>query len=694
VDNHATLLIEIGTEELPPRSLKRLAESLVDGMAQQLVGAQLIETADQVVGYAAPRRLAISVRLLAQRQPDQRVERRGPAVKAAWDDSGAPTKATQGFARSCGVEPEKLETLTTDKGEWLIYRNLKPGALAADLIPAMVLDTVRQLPIDRRMRWGAGEGEFVRPVHWLVALLGTEVIDFELFGIRAGRNSRGHRFHANHAVSLADADSYLDALREAHVVADYAERQQLIVAQVEALAQSVGGTAVLEPALLDEVTGLVEWPQAVLGNFDAEFLQVPAEALIASMGDHQKYFHLLGEDQRLLSHFITVSNLDCADSSLIVAGNQRVLRARLADARFFWESDCKRSLRQLSDELSGVVFQQKLGTLAQKSQRISGILDAILTASDSSIDRQLAEDAAALCKADLLSDMVGEFPALQGVMGSYYARADGLDDAVADAIREHYLPRFAGDRLPATELGAALALADRIDTLVGIFAIGAIPTGDKDPFGLRRAALGILRIELEFGLDLQRLPLLEQAVMGLPEPFQNSSLAEQVNDFIIDRYRGYAETAGYTRDEIEAVLAVNPERLLDCQARLQALQQFRRNPAAPILAAANKRVANILDKYEGDIGDRVDVELLIEPQEQALYQSLKACEEAVLPIIVNRDYLAVCEQMAGLREVVDEFFDAVMVMVDDDRLRGNRLTLLRQMRQLFLLVADFSCLQG
>ncbi|RLA06724.1 MAG: glycine--tRNA ligase subunit beta [Gammaproteobacteria bacterium] len=694
MDNASTLLIEIGTEELPPKSLKRLADSFADTLAQKLMAAQLIETADQVARYAAPRRLAVSVNQVAQRQPDQQLERRGPAVKAAWDEAGAPTKATLGFARSCGVEPQDLETLSTDKGEWLTYRNLQPGKMAVDLVPTMVLEAVRQLPIDRRMRWGAGDGEFVRPVHWLVALLGSEVVDFDLFGIRSGRNSRGHRFHANHDICLADADSYLGALRDAHVVADYAERQDLIVAQAETLAKGVGGSVVLEPALLDEVTSLVEWPQAVLGNFDDEFLQVPAEALIASMGDHQKYFHLLDDEQRLLAHFITISNLDSPDSSLIVAGNQRVLRARLADAQFFWENDCKRSLRQLAAGLSAVVFQQKLGTLADKSERLTRLLKVILTAVDSELDVQLSEDAAVLCKADLLSDMVGEFPALQGMMGQYYARADGLDDAVGEAIREHYLPRFAGDELPKTVLGAALALADRVDTLVGIFAIGAIPSGDKDPFGLRRAALGVLRIQLEFGLDLQLFPLLEEAVAGLPEALQDNALAGRVNNFVSDRYRGYAESAGYAHDEIEAVLAVKPSRLLDAQGRLQAVQQFRSNPAAASLAAANKRVANILNKSAENVTGDVDAELLVEPEEQVLYQALQVCEQAVLPIIADRDYLAVCQQLAGLREVVDGFFDAVMVMADDKQLRDNRLALLRQMRELFLQVADFSCLQG
>lgn len=694
MDNQATLLIEIGTEELPPKALKRLADSLAQSMAQQLVEAQLIATADQVSWYAAPRRLAVNVNQVALTQPEQNIERRGPAVKAAWDADGAPTKATLGFARGCGVEPQQLETLATDKGEWLIYRNRQPGDSAIKLVPAMVVDAVRQLPIDRRMRWGNGDGEFVRPVHWLVALLGAEVIEFELFGISAGRDSRGHRFHANHAVRLEDADSYLNALRVAHVVADYAERQGLIVEQVETLAASVDGTVVLEPGLLDEVTSLVEWPQAVMGSFDPEFLQVPAEALVASMGDHQKYFHLLAGDRQLLPYFITVSNLDCSDSGLIVAGNQRVLRARLADARFFWESDRKRSLRQMAEGLGSVVFQQKLGSVADKCARVAGLVDTILAASENAINRQFAVEAAQLCKADLLSDMVAEFPDLQGVMGKYYAAADGLAEPVGEAIREHYLPRFAGDQLPVSDLGAALALADRIDTLVGIFAIGAVPSGDKDPFGLRRAALGVIRIQLECGLDLELFPLLQQAVAGLPAALQDAAVANRVEDFISDRYRGYAETAGFAHDEIEAVLAVNPARLLDTQARLLAVQAFRSHPAATRLAAANKRVANILSKAENQTGHAVDLQLLLEPQEQALYEALQASEVAVQPIIVQRDYLAVCQQLAGLREVVDEFFDAVMVMAEDDKLRHNRLALLRQMRQLFLQVADFSRLQG
>ncbi|MEL0084136.1 MAG: glycine--tRNA ligase subunit beta, partial [Gammaproteobacteria bacterium] len=690
----ATLLIEIGTEELPPKSLKKLAESLSAGIGRRLQEAQVIESVEQVSWYAAPRRLAVSVAQVASRQPDQQIEKRGPAIKAAWDDQGEPTKATQGFARSCGVAPQQLETLSTDKGEWLVYRNLQPGSLTADLVPEMVLESVRQLPIDRRMRWGAGEGEFVRPVHWLVALLGSEIIEFELFGVAAGDSSRGHRFHANHPISLANAESYLSQLRDAHVIADYAERQQLIVDQVEAVARQAGGSAVLEPALLDEVTSLVEWPQAVIGGFDQQFLQVPAEALVASMGDHQKYFHLLDADRKLLPHFITVSNLDCAHSSLIAAGNERVLRARLADARFFWETDLKRDLTQLAEGLSAVTFQQKLGTMAQKAERLVGLTAAILTASASDLDAALGVQAATLCKADLLSDMVGEFPKLQGVMGQYYADAQGLDPHVGEAIREHYLPRFAGDELPATELGAALALADRVDTLVGIFAIGAIPSGDKDPFALRRAALGVLRIQLEYGLDLPLQSLLEQAVAELPEALRADSLVDQVRAFILDRYRGYAEAGGYAHDEIEAVLAINPQQLGDAQTRLSALQQFRGNPAARSLAAANKRVANILGKSALEGVDQVDKAQLVEPEELALYEALQDQTETVARAIDSQDYLGACTQLAGLREAVDGFFDAVMVMADDDRLRNNRLALLRQMRELFLQVADFSFLQG
>ncbi len=694
VDNRATLLIEVGTEELPPKSLKQLATAFADGMAQKLLDAELISAADQVVWHAAPRRLAVSVEAVAQCQPDQPIERRGPAVKAAWDDNGEPTKATQGFARSCGVEPQQLETLTTEKGEWLVYRNIQAGNPATELLPAMVQDSLRQLPIDRRMRWGAGDGEFVRPVHWLVALLDEQVVDFELFGVRSGRQSRGHRFHANHDVVLNTAGDYLTALRQAHVVADYRERQDLIIAQVETLAASEQGSAVLEPALLDEVTSLVEWPQAVLGKFDPEFLQVPAEALVAAMGDHQKYFHLLDSDYRLLPCFVTVANLDVDDPSLIVAGNERVLRARLADARFFWESDRKRSLGELAQGLSTVVFQQELGTLADKSQRLGKLASAIVKAADRDIDSHQVTQVAELCKADLLADMVGEFPALQGVMGQYYADAERLDVAVGQAIREHYLPRFAGDQLPTSELGACLALADRIDTLVGIFAIGAVPTGDKDPFGLRRAALGVLRLQLEFGLDLPLLPLLEQAVSGLPTTLQSEGLAIQVKEFIDERYRGYAESEGLGRDTVEAVLTIAPERLLDAQTRMRALQQFRSNPSAASLAAANKRVANILNKVDGAVELTVDPELLTESQEQALYQALQLCEQNAQPAVEKRDYLAVCEQLAGLRVVVDEFFDAVMVMAEEPALRANRLALLGQMRRLFLRVADFSCLQS
>ena len=692
------LLIEIGTEELPPKSLQRLAQALAKGLGERLVKAKLIDSERQVGWHAAPRRLVFTASDVALQQQEQRQERRGPAVAAAWDDDGAPTKATQGFARSCDVEPSQLETLATEKGQWLVFRSVRPGELTANLLPTMLAEALRQLPIDRRMRWGAGDGEFVRPVHWIVALLGSAVIEFELFGIDAGRESRGHRFHANHNVTLADADSYLQSLKQAHVVADYGVRQQLIVDQVNALATTLGGTAVMEPGLLDEVTSLVEWPNAVLGSFDKEFLRVPAEALIAAMGGHQKYFHLLDSAGDLLPNFITVANLDIADTTEIVAGNERVLRARLADARFFWDSDCKRSLNQLAEGLSAVVFQQKLGTLEQKSQRLQQLIQVVMADQQAvvgaEISPEMAAEAARLCKADLLADMVGEFPELQGVMGEYYAAAAQLPAQLGQAIREHYLPRFAGDKLPETGLGRALALTDRIDTLIGIFAIGAAPTGDKDPFALRRAALGVIRIQLEAGLDLPLLPLLTKALNFLPASVRDDTLPGQVNRFIIDRFRSYQENAGFRHDEIEAVLAVDPERLADAQARLQALQQFRSNPAAASLAAANKRVANILAKSKDPAVAAVDPDLLAEPEEQALYQALMSCGEALRPLVEGRQYVAVCQQLAGLRQVVDAFFDAVMVMAEQPELRRNRLGLLVQMRQLFLQVADFSCLQG
>ena len=695
-----SFLIEIGTEELPPKSLRRLADAFAKHLAEQLLAAQLIENQQQARWFAAPRRLAVQIDQLAVAQQPRMVERRGPALTAAWDEDGNPTRATLGFCRSCGVEPTALETMRTDKGEWLVYRALQEGATAAELLPAMVASSLQRLPIDRRMRWGSGDGEFVRPVHWIVALLGTEVVDIELFGVHSGRNSRGHRFHANREIELTSADAYLDSLESAHVIADYERRRQLIVDQLQQQATEAGGSVVIPAELLEEVTSLVEWPNAVVGQFDQRFLQVPAEALVASMGDHQKYFHLLDEQGELRPNFITVANIDLpvvppGERNPVVAGNERVLRARLADAEYFWQADCKRGIEQMAAGLPGVMFQQQLGSFQQKSERLALLVGQIMQGAEADLIN-LRRQAALLSKADLLSDMVGEFPELQGVMGEYYAQVEGLPAAVGTAIREHYLPRFSGDQLPTSRLGAALALADRLDSLVGIFAIGSAPTGDKDPFALRRSALGAIRLLLDADLDQPLKPLIEASVEPLPPGLEitGAALVEQVESFMADRFRGYQESQGYTPDAIEAVLAVSPQTLLEGQQRLQALTQFRGEPAVESLVAANKRVANILAKSAAEVSEQVDQAVLTDEAEKNLYQQIGAASSLVGALTEKRDYLLACEQLAELREPVDRFFDAVMVMAEEPELRRNRLALLQQLRELFLKVADFSSLQG
>ncbi len=684
------LLIEIGTEELPPKALRRLSEAFADGMSQALDDAGL--TYEGIQPYAAPRRLALRIRALPLAQQDREVVRRGPALAAAFDEDGCPTKAATGFARSCGVEVEQLDQLETPKGSWLSFRAVEKGKATAELVPDMVHRALAGLPVPKRMRWGDREEEFVRPVHWIVLLFGEEVIPASILGITAGRETRGHRFHHPQAISLASADDYVSKLCDpGHVQVDYRARRDIVRKQVIERGEELGGKALIDESLLDEVCSLVEWPVAIAGQFDEAFLDVPSEALISSMQDHQKYFPVLSHENKLLPCFITVANLESRDPEQIRAGNERVIRPRLSDAAFFWNQDRKTPLSERAGDLRNMVFQKKLGTLFDKQERMAKLAAGI--AAQIGGDPAHAERAARLSKCDLLTHMVYEFPELQGIMGHYYATHDGEPDAVAVAIEEHYLPRFAGDVLPQSPVGQALAMADRLDSLVGIFAIGQPPSGDKDPFALRRAALGLVRLSIEGELDVDLEALLEQAAAGFEAGIKAGEAVRDVFDYVMDRLRGYYQDNDIPADVVEAVLATRPVRLLDFDKRVRACQVFRELPEATALAAANKRIANILRKADQPVADTIDESLLTDRAEKQLADQVAALKPDVLELMEQGNYTAALQKLAGLRDVVDTFFDQVMVMVEDDALRANRLALLNELGALFLRTADLSRLQ-
>ena len=684
-------LVELGTEELPPKALAKLSRAFQQSVEQGLKKAEL--SFEEIRPYASPRRLALVVTKLQTRQADRVVERRGPAVTAAFDDDGNATKALQGFARSCGVDVDQLDTMKTDKGAWLVFKQEQQGAEAASLLPDIIQQALNELPIPKRMRWGDLPGEFVRPVHWLVLLLGDEVVPMELLGVTADRFSRGHRFHNPQPINISSPMTYAPQLEaEGRVLVDFDARRQTIEAQVKELADTLKGEAIINPELLEEVTGLVEWPVALAGNFDQRFLALPPEALISSMEGHQKYFAVEAKDGKLLPHFITVSNIASQDPAQVIAGNERVILPRLSDAAFFWDTDRKKALADSQEQLKTIVFQNKLGTVYDKSARVASLAADIAE----QIEGQpaLAERAARLAKCDLVTEMVGEFPELQGIMGRYYARLDGEDTEVAEALDEQYLPRFAGDKLPTTRSGQAVSLAEKIDTLTGLFGIGQPPSGVKDPFALRRAALGVLRIIIENGLDLDLADLLQRSQKTFDGKLSEQDVTSQVMQYFYDRLRGYVLEQGFKADEFEAVLAVKPTRPLDFVQRLKAVAAFRQLEQADSLAAGNKRIGNILRKNEAETADpQVDDSLLQEPAEKALAEKVSEARQALAPLSASADYTGVLNYLAGMRETVDSFFDAVMVMADDEAVRKNRLALLNQTRALFLGVADISCLQ-
>ena len=712
---HRDFLLEIGTEELPPRALLNLSQALVAGLGTGLDKAQLAH--GELIGYATPRRLAVWVKRLASRQPEQNLKRKGPPVSAAFDTSGAPTRAAIAFAHSCGTQVETLTRLDEGKGTFLFFVGTRPGEPATALLPALVQAALDGLPIPRRMHWGAGSALFVRPVHWLVMLFGHEVVPATLLDTAAGHFTHGHRFHAPKPLRIASPGSYERTLRErGRVLADFAMRREKIRAEVTSVASTLGGRALIGAALLDEVTALTEWPVALAGHFEERFLALPREVLISTLQDHQRYFPVEDAAQQLLPAFITVSNIESRDPPKVRAGNERVVRPRLADAAFFWEQDRRQPLAAHRAGLDAVTFQAKLGTLGDKTRRIAALAAAVAVGAGGSPEE--ARRAAELAKCDLLSAMVGEFPELQGIMGSYYARADGEPAEVAQAIREHYLPRGAGDELPASRTGIAVAIADKLDTLAGIFAIGEKPTGTKDPFGLRRAALGVQRILIEKRLDLnlqqliasalalvradiERLRPAAAAAASTKAPASAEAAAAEVYDFLMERLRAYylerppaPGSVAVSTEMFDAVLAARPASPLDFDARLAALASFLEMPEAGSLTAANKRIANILRKAGAAVPAEVEVLHLKETAEVRLYDAMRALREAVDAATAQRQYTAALGRLAQLRPAVDAFFDEVMVMDENPQLRANRLGLLAQLQSLFAGVADLSRLPG
>jgi glycyl-tRNA synthetase beta chain len=687
-------LVEIGTEELPPKSLFTLAKAFATGVTQGLDGASLAH--GEVAWLATPRRLAVIVDGLADHQPEQRIQRQGPSVQQGFDANGQPTKAALGFAASCGVSIDALQQVDGPKGRVLQYAGVKPGRATTDLLPDIIRTALAGLPVAKRMRWGSGTQEFVRPVHWIVMLHGSNVIDAEILGVRSGKHTHGHRFHAPRAITIPSPGKYAQTLLdEGHVIADPTVRRDRIRDGVTTLAESIGGHAVIEEALLDEVTALVEWPVPLVGRFDERYLTLPAEVPIATMQDHQRYFPVRDASERLMNSFITVANIDSREPDKVRDGNERVVRPRLADAAFFWDTDRKQSLDARREALKAVTFQAKLGSLYAKSERV-GML-ALRVAEMIGGDEELATRAAQLCKCDLLTAMVGEFPELQGLMGKYYAQHDGEPADVSAALEQHYWPRFAGDRLPESSTGIAIAIGDRLDTLAGIFCIGQKPTGTRDPFGLRRAALGVLRIAVERNLEIDLLRLVETAV-ALQPVAAPEGVADEIWTYLMERLRASYLEAGdaqsVTTEMFDAVLAGKPHSPLDIDFRLRALRGFLGMPEAASLAGANKRIANILKKASIEVSEAVDTNRLHEPAERQLFEHVISMERAVNPLFARREYATALSQLATLRDDVDRFFDSVMVMAEDPEVRANRLGLLLRLRGLFLQFADLSRLPG
>lgn len=684
----ADFLVELGTEELPPKNLKNLMNAFVESIQADLTALEL--SFDSVKAYAAPRRLAVLVENLASETPSKELVVWGPPAAIAFKD-GEPTKAALAFAEKNGIAASELKAENDGKAEKLVARISQQGQKTASLLEKIVSDALAKLPIAKRMKWGAKREEFVRPVHWLVMLLGSDVVAANILGLQSGRTSRGHRFHFNNTIELANASDYAAVLKNTgYVVADFAERSALIKAQVEAEAKNVGGVAVIDADLLDEVTALVEWPVALTGKFEERFLAVPAEALIASMKEHQKYFHVVDANGKLKNNFITVANIESKDPAQIINGNERVIRPRLSDAAFFFETDKKTTLASLRERLKTIVFQAQLGTIFDKTERVAGL--AKLIAGKLNADAASAERAAQLCKSDLVTNMVGEFDDMQGIAGYYYAVNDGENAEVAAAMNEQYMPRFAGDQLPQTVTGTIIALADRLDTISGIFGIGQQPSGSKDPFALRRASIAVLRLLVEKNLTLDLRELLTFAKAQHKNLTVGDELVEQVLSYMLDRFRAMFEDAQIPAEVFQSVTAKQLSQPLDINQRVHAVNEFSKLPQAQALAAANKRVSNILAKQNAAVSTEVNSALLQEDAEKNLAQAVSAKETVVAPLFASREYTKALAALADLQPTVDAFFDSVMVMCDNQALQQNRLALLSKLRGLFLEVADISYL--
>ncbi len=683
-------IFELGCEELPSGAVWPLANEFANQLLAALDKAQLHY--GEVKRFATPRRLAIVIRDLQTEQESQTVTRRGPAAVAAYDQEGKPTPALLGFAKSCGVEIEQLIKIQTDKGDWMVCETKNSGSQTKKLLPGLVSQCITSLPIAKPMRWGNGEEEFARPVHWAVMIYGDELLDHTILGVKTGRQSRGHRFHHPQVIFIESAQSYESQMRDAFVIADFAVRRQMIKDQVQQLAVPYNATVIMPEELVDEVTSIVEWPQALIANFEEEFLEVPAEALIASMQSHQKTFALKNQQGELLPHFITVANIVSINPQQVIQGNEKVMRARLSDAAFFFRQDKKQPLSQHIPATEQVVFQARLGSLQDKARRVKGLMTHLSQSLD--ISQQQAERAALLSKCDLLTGMVGEFPELQGLMGYYYALNDGEDKNVAQALNEQYMPRFAADNLPESTLGTALSLADRLDTLVGIFAIGQKPSGVKDPFKLRRHALAVVRLLIATPAALNIATLIDEAIKNYGDTLPaDKTLILDLKPFILERLQSYYQSLGISVDLIHAVRARQDEWLYDLDKRLNALKSFVTMPEAASLSAACKRVNNLLSQAKINFTIDINEQLIEEGVEQSLYDHLNQVAHSIEALYVAEDYGSVLKQLASLREPVDAFFDQVMVMVEDEQVKKNRLAILAKLQKLLQGVADISMLQ-
>ncbi len=687
-------LVEIGTEELPPKALRSLMNAFGASIEAALDDVRLAH--GKVAAYASPRRLAVLVEKLAREQDSREVSKKGPPVSIAFDDDGKITAAGVAFAKKCGVAPTELGRTKSDKGEWLSCDVVETGKAAKDLLPELVAKALADLPIPRRMRWGSSDVEFVRPVHWIVMLHGDETLKASILGIKAGNTSRGHRFHCAKPITINRPADYLAILnKEGRVLADFDQRRKLVKKGVEACAKTSGGSVVDGDALYDEVTALVEWPVPLTGAFDEKYLRLPREVIISTLSGHQRYFPIADKGGELLPYFVTVANLESKDPDQVRAGNERVIRPRLADAAFFWDTDRRTPLAARVEALRDVVYQRDLGSLGDKSARTASLVVSMAIALD--VDADTVKRAASLAKCDLLTGIVGEFPALQGAIGRYYAELDGEPAAVAVAIGEQYLPRFAGDALPVSIAGQLLAVADKLDTLAGVFSVGKKPSGNRDPFGLRRAALGIVRISIECGLDLDLKEMIDAAVAAQPESKVDADeLRHDLYTFISERLRRYFldRDSGLATETFDAVLARSPSSLVDFKRRLDAVQAFIKLEPASSLAAANKRIANILRQAGDQAGIAVAEKLLSDPAEITLWRALRDAEKTVRPMLDARQYTDALTELARLREPIDQFFDDVMVMADDLPTKNNRLALLGELRARFMDVADISRLSS